>query len=83
VASGRIIATGPSGKKGERQGDVSTWRLAGDQLRMEKEVVSANAIETRARAAVLAPDGHVLTIGHAKTGSQMIGQLLAWPVTAN
>jgi len=81
VSGARIIATGPSGVKPARQGDVSTWRFEHDQLVREQELVSTNAaIETRARAAVLAPDGHVLTIGHAKSSTAMIGQMLSWPI---
>jgi hypothetical protein len=81
VVGTRIIATGPSGAKPARQGDVAIWRFANEQLVREDELVSANGIETRARAAVVGPDGKVLTIGHAKTSAAMVGQLLSWPIS--
>jgi hypothetical protein len=81
VSGTRIIATGPSGAKPARQGDVATWRFANDQHVREDEVVSANGVETRARAAVIGPDGHVMTIGHAKTSAAMVGQVLSWPIS--
>jgi hypothetical protein len=47
-------------------------------------VVSRNGDETRARAIVLVPGKTgptVLTIGHAKNRTAMIGQVLQWPLT--
>lgn len=81
VAGTRIIATGPSGAKPARRGDVATWRFEGGALVRETEVVSTNGIETRARAAVVGPDGGVMTIGHAKASASMIGQVLSWPIS--
>jgi hypothetical protein len=82
VSGKRVIATGPDGAKGARKGDVQTWRFENGKLVRESEVISTNGVDTAARAAVLSPDGHVMTIGHAKSTSQMVGQLLDWPVAA-
>lgn len=81
----RIIATGVMGDKPGRHGDVTAWRLDGGKLVRDSAVVSRNGEETRARAVVLvpgSPSSTVLTIGHAKNPSAMIGQVLKWELGA-
>jgi hypothetical protein len=77
VANQRVLATGVIGDKPGRHGDVAAWRLAGGKLVRDSAIVSRNGDETRARAVVVA-GSKVLTIGHARTGGTMIGQLLEW-----
>jgi hypothetical protein len=77
----RVIATGVMGEKPGRHGDVTAWRLNGGKLVRDSSLVSRNGEETRARAVVLvpgSPSSTVLTIGHAKNPSAMIGQVLKW-----
>jgi hypothetical protein len=77
----RVIASGVAGDKPGRQGDVAAWRLDHGKLLRDSTIVSRNGEETRVRAAIVVPgnDGSsVLTIGHAKTKTAMIGQLLSW-----
>ncbi len=76
----RVLATGVSGEKPGRQGDVAAWRVLGGKLVRDGSVVSRNGDETRARSLVVVPGEHasILTIGHAKTDTRMVGQLLSW-----
>ena len=81
VAGDRVIATGVTGEKPGRQGDVVAYRYKGGKLVREAGEVSRNGDETRARALVVVPgkDGpSVLTVGHAKNRNGMVGQVLAW-----
>ena len=80
VAGDRVIATGPIGEKPGRQGDVTAWRVVDSKLVADGAMVSRNGDETRARAVIATPEGRLITIGHAKTGSTMVGQVLAWDV---
>ncbi len=77
----RLLATGVVGDKPGRQGDVATWRVAKGKLVRDREIVSRNADETRARAVITMPgpgDSTVLTIGFARNESSIIGQVLEW-----
>jgi hypothetical protein len=79
----RVLATGVAGDKPGRQGNVAAWRVERGKLVADRSLVSRNADETRARAIVLVPGKPgptVLTIGHARNGSTMIGQVLRWQV---
>ena len=81
IAGQRVVATGVSGDKPGRHGDVASWRVDHGKLVSDSAVVSRNGEETRARAVVVVPgkDGAtVLTIGHAKTKTSMVGQVLSW-----
>jgi len=77
----RILATGVIGDKPGRQGDVGAWRLERGKLVSDSTMVSRNGDETRARAVVVVPGktgSTVLTIGHAKNQTSMVGQVLQW-----
>lgn len=83
----RIVATGVAGARPARQGNLGAWRLTGDKLVSDAELISRNADETRSRAVVVVPGadgGTVLTIGHARqqtdSRSVMVGQVLRWPL---
>ncbi len=52
-ADARVIATGVSGDKPGRHGDVLAWRLDHGKLVTDGSVVSRNGEETRARAVVV------------------------------
>jgi hypothetical protein len=82
-AEARIVATGVAGARPERQGNLDAWHLVGDALVRDAAMVSHNADETRARAVVVVPgvDGStVLTIGHARNRTAIVGQVLRWPI---
>jgi hypothetical protein len=81
-AEARVVATGVMGGEPERQGTIGAWHLAKDRLMPDGSMVTQNADETRARSVVVVPgvDGSsVLTIGHARNQTAMIGQVLRWP----
>jgi len=83
-AGARVVATGVSGDKPGRHGDVASWRLDHGKLVADSAIVSRNGEETRARAIVVVPGkggSTVLTIGHAKTKTAMVGQVLSWNLT--
>ncbi|HEX7839562.1 MAG TPA: VCBS repeat-containing protein [Kofleriaceae bacterium] len=80
-ADARVLATGVAGDKPGRHGNVAAWRLDHGKLVTDASVVSRNGEETRARAIVVVPGATgpvVLTIGHAKNRTAMIGQVLQW-----
>jgi hypothetical protein len=80
-ADARVLATGVAGDKPGRHGNVAAWRLDHGKLVEDASVVSRNGDETRARALVVVPGATapmVLTIGHAKNQTAMIGQVLRW-----
>ena len=82
-ADARVLATGVAGDKPGRHGNVAAWRLDNGKLVTDASVVSRNGEETRARAIVLVPGRAgptVLTIGHAKNRTAMVGQVLEWPL---
>jgi hypothetical protein len=77
----RVLTTGVAGDRPGRQGNVTAWRLDHGRLVTDASVESRNGDETRARAIVLVPGksgSTVLTIGHARNRSAMIGQVLQW-----
>lgn len=83
LADQRVLATGVIGDKPGRHGEVGAWRVVGQKLVRETNLVSRNGDETRARAVVVIPGkagSTVLTIGHAKNATTMVGQVLAWPL---
>lgn len=80
----RVITTGPTGKKPGRRGDVGVWRVERGKLVRDDNVVSRHGEETRVRAVVLVPGAHgstVLTIGHARNATTMVGQVLRWKLS--
>jgi hypothetical protein len=82
-ADQRVLATGVTGGKPDRQSDVGAWRVERGKLVREANLVSRNGDETRARAVVVIPGktgSTILTIGHAKDQKTMIGQVLSWPL---
>jgi hypothetical protein len=79
----RVLATGSIGDRPGRAGDLAAWRLVAGKLERETTLVSKNGDETRTRAVVVVPTATgstVLTIGHAASGSSMLGQVLQWPL---
>jgi hypothetical protein len=83
LADARVLATGVMGGKPSRNGDVGAWRITGDKLVREANLVSRNGSDTRARAVVVIPGktgSTILTIGHAKNDKTMVGQVLSWPM---
>ncbi|MEJ7598839.1 MAG: VCBS repeat-containing protein [Kofleriaceae bacterium] len=77
----RLIATGVMGDKPGRQGTVGAWRVKHGQIVRDASIVSRNGDETRTRAVLIVPSKHgnkVITIGHARTGTAVVGQLLQW-----
>jgi len=85
AANARVIATGVSGDKPGRQGDVAAWRLDRGKLVRDGSIVSRNGEETRSRAVLVIPSKQgstVLTIGHAKTKTAMVGQVLSWQLSS-
>lgn len=80
-AGARILTAGPVGDQPARQGHLVSFRLRGGQLARDTSAVSRNGDETRVRAAVVVPGPHgptVLTVGHARKGAAMVGQVLEW-----
>lgn len=79
----RVLATGSIGERPGRAGDLAAWRVTAGKLERETTLVSKNGDETRTRAVVVVPTATgstVLTIGHAASGSSMLGQVLQWPL---
>lgn len=74
----RVLAIGPAGAKGARRGDLAAWRVERGRLARDASLGARHGDETRARAVVVAPDGTVLTIGHAQHRAAMVGQVLRW-----
>ena len=77
----RLVTTGSSGKKPNRQAQVDVWRLDGGRLERERRWSSHNGDETRPRAVAVWPasDGpKLITVGHASSGARVVGQLLDW-----
>ena len=82
-AAARVVATGAVGGAPERQGTLGAWRLEKERLVVDSTVTSQNGDETWSRAVVVVPGadgGTVLTIGHARSQTAMVGQVLRWPV---
>jgi FG-GAP-like repeat len=77
----RVIAIGVSGDKPGRYGDVTAWRFAHGELVSDTSLVSHSGEATSARAVLVVPGPAgptVFTIGHAKTRTTMVGQVLRW-----
>lgn len=80
-ASLRVVTTGSSGKKPNRQARVELWRLDEGQLTRERRWSSHNGDETRPRAIAVWPTAEgpkLITVGHASSGAHIVGQLLDW-----
>jgi FG-GAP-like repeat len=82
-AFAHILATGPLGDRPKQQGNVGAWHMVKGALVSDASMISQHGDETKSRAVVVVPGAQgstLLTIGHARTQTAMVGQVLRWPM---